>query len=48
MPTRIFTGNTAYEYSSKACHTSATKEIILSIVDLKEQVHEERVDITNL
>jgi hypothetical protein len=36
MPKRIFTGNAAYEYSSWACHTSATKEFILSIVDLQK------------
>ncbi len=40
MPTRIFTGNNAYEYSYWACHTSTTKEF-------KERVHEERVDIAN-
>ncbi len=33
MPTRIFTGNTAYEYLSWACHTSTTKKFILSIVN---------------
>jgi hypothetical protein len=51
MPTRIFIGNAAYEYSSWACHTSATKEYILSIQRMKpskEQVHEERVGVADL
>jgi hypothetical protein len=49
MPTRIFSGNTAYEYSSWACHTSATMEFFcLPLLTFKEQVLEERVDATNL
>jgi hypothetical protein len=49
MPTRIFTGNTAYEYSSWACHTSATMEFFcLPLLTFKEQVHEERVDVVDL
>jgi hypothetical protein len=49
MPTRIFTGNTAHEYSSWACHTSATTEFFcLPLLTFKEQVHEKRVDVVDL
>jgi hypothetical protein len=49
LPTTIITGNTAYEYSSWACHTSTTMEFFcLPLLTFKEHMHEERVEGINL